>query len=438
MSPAEAGSGGPDSRGLEVREVLWSTLIPLALADEPWKPLRVAIECEEAGRIDACTLADGLLAQNALFLVVPRGSADVVLYINVTDTGAADFVFLRAVGSLEGAPGAFQQLQEVDSGEGVEEQQAHLAPGLWRTLAPYVSIQVPEAVQVSLTPPAHPSNEDEPSRAWGLSAWAGGWGSYSPTFQELSVWSGTSVSVTTEAQRFDAWVNYSRSIERQPSLDVDGALVSLSTDSWEVEGSASGGQNLTGHWSVGGLVRAGMEDPEGQYAGTGRAHALVEYNAFGAEHPRGNVLAASYMLGGQVDAYHQTNVLGEDAAVFPTHGLFVMGALREDQLELSVDAGVAAELLRPDRRSTVSGSLAVGLQVGDHVELRLRGGATLRAIPGPAEIDTSSFEEVTRASYAEPFQAWSNLNLRFFWDPTNGARNNRLEIARNLDPTGSL
>lgn len=419
--------------------MLWLLMSLPALASEPWTPLRVALECESSGRVGACTLVDGLLAQNALFLVVPRDGADVVLYVNSTQVGATDVVFLRAVGSLEGGPGVFQQLQEVDSREGVEEQQATLAPGLWRTVAPYVSVTVPTAVQITLAPPADPVHEDdEPGRSWGYSAWGGGWGSYSPTYQNLSLWTGTSVSVVKSAQRLSAWVNYDRSVLRQPSLDVDGEEVSLSTDSWEVDGAVSGGQNLDGHWSVGGVVRAGVQDPEGQYAGTGRAHAIVEYNAFASDHPRGNRLAAAYLLGGQVDAYNQTNLLGQDRTAFPTHGLVVLGSLRQDRVTFSVNSGVATELLRPDRRYEISGSFDVELQIGDHLSISLGQGATLRAIPGPAEIDSSSFEEVTRASYAEPFQAWGNLNLQVSWEPTNGARNNRLQTARNLDPTSSL
>ena len=36
------------------------------------------------------------------------------------------------------------------------------------------------------------------------------------------------------------------------------------------------------------------------------AHVIVEYNAFGSDHPRGNRLAAAYLLRGQVDPQRLT------------------------------------------------------------------------------------------------------------------------------------
>ena len=64
--------------------------------------------------------------------------------------------------------------------------------------------------------------------------------------------------------------------------------------------------------------------------------------------------------------------------------------------------------------------------------------STQQAIPGPAELDASDYEEVTRASYAQPLEVWGHFNLRFHWDATNSARNNRLDAWGDLGTTDGL
>ena len=57
---------------------------------------------------------------------------------------------------------------------------------------------------------------------------------------------------------------------------------------------------------------------------------------------------------------------------------------------------------------------------------------TRQAIPGPLDLDTSSFEEVTRADYAEPLQLDGFLNLDIHRRSTNGVQNNRFEVVDDL------
>ena len=76
--------------------------------------------------------------------------------------------------------------------------------------------------------------------------------------------------------------------------------------------------------------------------------------------------------------------------------------------------------------------------IGGHVNLSLSVSALQQAIPGPALLDRSSYEAVSRSSYAQPLAIDGHLNLSVFWEPSNGAQNNRLEVASNLGPTSAF
>ena len=157
-----------------------------------------------------------------------------------------------------------------------------------------------------------------------------------------------------------------------------------------------------------------------------------------SDDPRGNRLAATYLIGVQADAYNLTNTIGEDQAVFPTHMLLMQGMVRRDRAEVWLDLAARAEVFQPTRRYVLGATGNIDVLLGDHLSLWLSVGVTQQAIPGPGAVDASSFEEVSRASYAEPLSLNSNLNLRVFWANTNGARNNRFNTARSQGNTANL
>lgn len=416
-------------------------LLASALAAAPgpptWTPLGVALECQSSARVDACTYLAGALDALEVVLRVPRSRAQVVLYVNATTSGTVDRVHLRMVGTVPGAPGEFEQLQDVDSRLGVDEQRAGLEPALLRALAPYIATTTPQALQVKLiTPPD--GRLDAPSSPWGLALWMGGSGWWTPDYQSLNTWLGAGVYGLTATARWGLWGDYNMGIQRQPQLQVDGSEVSLSSDWSRIASMGLVERHLGPRWSTGAVLRGGHQDPEGQYRGALRAQVCIERDWFPSDDPRGNRLAAAWLVGGQADWYNQTNTLGEDRAFFPTHMALASGSVRVDHIVLTVDLAAQAELLHPLRRHRLVSSGTASLQLGHRIDLSLSAGATYKAIPGPAEVDQSSYEEVTRASYAQPLELTGQLDLQIHWDPTSGARNNRFDAATRLDATGNL
>lgn len=407
-----------------------------------WAPLRLAVECQSERRVEACTFVRGTLEGLSVVAIVPRSEAQVTLHLNATSEGTTDFVQLRAVSDVEhgvpGAPASYEQVVAVDYRTGVDEQRAVLDPALRRALAPFLAQAVPGSVTVALAePPGEKSTAIETS-PWGTIAWAGGWGSWSADYRSLSLWTGAAIYRKTDGSTASLWINYDRSVEQQPSLVVDSTEVALTSDTSSVTGAFTGGWNLDEHWTLGGQARGGHDDPEGQYLGTGRAHLGVEYNHFASADPRGNVLALGVLAGAQSDAYNQLNTLGQARATFPTALLVGSGTVRFDTVSLSADLSARAQLVPFFQRSLFSGGVDTSITLGDHVDLELNVEATQQSIPGPSAIDASDYEEVTRASYAQPLELWGHFNVRFHWDNTNSARNNRLEAWEDLGSTDGL
>ncbi len=416
--------------------------LQVALAEGPsWSPLRVALDCQTQARVDACTYVRGSLDAMDVVAVVPLSEAQVVLHLNATTAATTDFVHLRAVSDprsgVPGAPSSFEQDVEVDYRTAVDEQRAALDPALLRVLAPYLSLAVPGAVRVTVTTPAGVQVASKTS-PWSFSTWAGGYGSWSQDYKAFSGWAGMSVAHITNSDAQEIWVNYDRSIELQPSLVVGTTEVALASDTSAVVGGSTASWLLSKHWAVGANAGAGHDDPEGQYLATARLRAGVEYDLFPSDDPRGNVLAIAWLVGGQADWYNVTNTLGQDRAIFPTQLLVGSGSLRVDKVTLTVDLSARAQLYPFFQRYLLSASVETDLTLGDHVDLSVQVDATEQAIPGPSAIDASNYEEVTRASYAQPLQVQGWFSLRFHWDNTNSARNNRFNAVENVDVTGGL
>jgi len=416
--------------------------VQVALAADPtWSPLRVSLDCQTQARVDACTYLRGTLDALDVVAVVPLSEAQVVLHVNATTAATTDFVHLRAVSDLNsgvaGTPASFEQDVEVDYRLPVDEQREALDPALLRVLAPYLSVAVPGAVRVTVTTPAGVAAASKTS-PWSFSTWAGGYGSWSQDYKAFSGWAGMSAGRITNSDAQQIWVNYDRNIELQPSIVVGDAEVALASDTSAIVGGSTASWLWSKHWAVGVNLGGGHDDPEGQYLGTARARAGVEYDLFPSDDPRGNVLAVAWLVGGQADWYNVTNTLGQDRTVFPTQMIIGSGSLRVDKVTLTVDVSARSQLWPLFERYLVSASVETELTLGDHVDLSFEADATQQAIPGPSAIDASSYEEVTRASYAQPLSVQGWFSLRFHWDNTNSARNNRFNAVQQVDVTGGL
>lgn len=419
--------------------MLFLALLPTALAAPAWAPLRVALDCQSAERVDACTYVRGALDALDVVAVVPLSEAQLDLHLNATRAASDDHIQLRAVAdaSLTGAPASFEQQVVIDYRLPVDDQRARLDPALYRVLAPYLSVAVPDAVAVTFHAPDG-APEAVRTSPWAFAVWAGGYGSWSQDYRNLTAWSGLSLARITDTDKQDIWIDYDRSIELQPSLVVNSTDVALTSDSSAVEGAVTASWNLNGHWTLGGNLRGGHDDPEGQYFATGRADVGVEYNLFPSDDPRGNVLAVAYLAGAQADWYNEPNTLGQDRAAFPAHMLVAAGSVRVDRVQLELDLHAQAQLVPFVQRYVLGASLHTELTLGDHVDLTLDTDATQQAIPGPATIDASNYEQVTRASYAQPLAIQGYLSMRVHWDNTNSARNNRFHTIGSIDVTGGL
>lgn len=407
-------------------------------APSTWAPLRVRVECQSTYRVDACTVVHAKLRAAPVIALVPRSDAELVLYVNATGEGGQDLVHLRVVSSAPDLLPEFQLQVAVDSRAPLAAQEAVLEPALLQVLVPFFAQRLPAALSLRLIEPPGATDPARAPRPWGLSVWLGGWGSWSEDYQSLSTWYGGSAYALTAERRAGAWVGQDRSIERQPSLNVQGQEVALSTDSSELSGGAWAEEGLGPRWSTGVFARAGAQDPEGQYQSTVKAHLGLEHDWFPSNDPRGNQLAVALLAGGMRDHYNQVNALGETVALVPTAMLLGTGSVRLDQAEARLNLGVAGEVPNPLRRYSLSASGDLSLRIGGHVDMSLSLSALQQAIPGPALLDRSSYEAVSRSSYAQPLALNGNLNLSVFWEPTNGAQNNRLEVASNLGPTSAF
>ncbi len=417
-----------------------------ALADEPtpetseatWSALRIHVECQQQERVAACDYIRGSIAASELLVSVPRSDDQVTLYVNVTTQANDDLVNLRFASELPEAPATYVLTEIVDSRADAEEQREQLEQAFLQGDAVYLALAVPGSVRVELEVPSEASESSPKTTPFGMGLYCGGWGRWSENYQSASGWAGIYGYRLTNRDKIGLEVHTWYDYERQPSLEVDGAEVALVSSSYGVNGKIGGAHNLGEHFAVGGMLRGGRDDPEGQFQATLRAHGGVSWDLFPSDDPRGNQLAVAYLVGVQADRYNRTNVLGEDQAVFPTHMLLATGEVRFDTVELSADVGVQAQLNAHLRRHELRARGHVEVAVGDHLDVFLRAGITRRAIPGPLDIDSSSYEEVTRTGYAEPLELDGNVNLHFHWDHTNGARNNRFEVVNDLNGTSNL
>jgi hypothetical protein len=404
-----------------------------------FEPLRVAIDCQGWGRTKACpAFLLGFLDETPLLVAAPRSEADVVLIVHVTFRASEDLILLRFTSTRAGLPPVYEVVQAVDTRATDDEQRAQLREGFVRGVAVYLALRIPEAVKVELRVPDGAERAAPPSSPWSESVWLGGHGSWSRRFQNASLWTGFHVSRVTARSIYAGSVSGGYSLSRQPPLVVEGQEISLDVDSYSAEARVMTSHHLSPHWSVGSLWRGGHEDQEGRYLATVRDHVGLSHDWFFADDPRGNALSVAYLVGAQADWYNATNVLGEDRAAFPSHGLLTRGSVRKDKVGYGLRASVFAMLLEPTKRYVIEVSPNIEIQVGDHVDLDVSLGLTKQAVPGPRDVDAENFEEVTRASYAEPLQVNGFFSIRLHWDRTNAQRNDRFDVSDRLGNLGTL
>jgi hypothetical protein len=401
----------------------------VAVADAGAGDVAVNVPCQTAGRTKACpTFLLGILDAEPRVRQAPRAAADVILYFNATAVASTDVALLRFVGDIDGAPRALALTVDLDSRGTDDEQLAALRHAFLRGLALYVAARDPSAV---VTTVAEPDAAAVPRTAGGVSPWAksltvGGNGSWTDSHSSISTQASFDVIREEPDSELVLDVTGSYGFERRPPLVIDGEEVSVDSDQYALSAFSQYTRNVDARWSVGASVYGLHEDPAGQNRWLVKPALGVEWDLYAADDPRGNRLAIAYNLGFIHARYNVRNELGERVVDYPYHFLGAVVSVRKDKVTYGLYLGLTDELDHPSRRYSVSVSPSLTLQLGDHVDFKLQGNVTRRELPGPL-IDEASFNQLLRASYADPLSANVDFNLILHWDATNGARNDRFD-----------
>ena len=400
-----------------------------AVADAGRDEVAVNVQCQTAGRTKACpTFLLGILDAEPRVRQAPRAAADVILYFNATVVASTDVALLRFVGDIDGAPRALELTVDLDSRGTDDEQLAQLRPAFLRGLALYVAARDPSAATTAITAPdaaagARARGEVSP---WAKSLNLGGNGSWTDSYSSILTSARFDLIREERASELILDVSGSYGFERRPPLVIDGEEVSVDSDQYALSVFSQYTRNLNRRWSVGASVSGLHEDPAGQHRWMVKPAIGVEWDLYTADNPRGNRLAIAYNLGFIHARYNVRNELGEKVVDYPYHFLGAVASVREDKVTYGLYVGLTDELDHPSRRYSVSLSPSLTVQLGDHVDFRLSGNVTRRELPGP-RIDEASFNQLLRASYADPLAADVSFNLILHWDATNGARNDRFD-----------
>lgn len=399
-----------------------------ALADSA--PIRVDVECEQIGRTKACpAFLLGLIDANKVLLSSPRAGADVVVYATANQIALIDQLHLRFVGHMTGAPAVIELDVEVDTRTTDDEQRAAIEPAFVRGIALFVAARYPEAVAITLTTPKNLANAPTSTSPWGISLALAGNGNYTDKYRSASSELDLKAVYITRKFRALTLETIGGGLNDQPPLTLDdGTVVSLNTTMWAINFGAEAIYLFNDTWSIGVGSYATIQDPKAQYAYDVRARAALEWDLFPADDPRGNRLGVFYHLGWAVDRYNIRNELGERFAQYPLHGIDAVGSVRHDGISYGLTLSSDVQVNHPARRHTLTASPFVTFQIGTHVDLNLAFSITQRELPkpDPNAIDPSDYEQLSRLSYAEPLALTGTLGLTIHWDPTNGARNDRI------------
>lgn len=401
----------------------------LAVADARADDVAVNVQCQTVGRTKACpTFLLGILDAEPRVRQAPRAAADVTLYFNATVVASTDVALLRFVGDLDGAPRALELTVDLDSRGTDDEQLAQLRAALLRGLALYVAARDPSAVTTAIAEPeaaagAGTSGELSP---WAKSLTLGGDGNWTDSYQAISTSARVDLIRQEPDNEFILAVGGSYGFDRRPPLIIDGEEVSVDSDQYALSVFSQYTRSLNPCWSIGASISGLHEDPAGQHRWLVKPALGIEWDLYTADNPRGNRLAIAYNLGFVHARYNVRDELGEKVVDYPYHFLGAVASVRKDKVTYGLYVGLTDEILHPSRRYSISLSPSLTLQLGDHVDFRLSGNVTRRELPGPL-IDEASFNQLLRASYADPLSANVSFNLVLHWDATNGARNDRFD-----------
>ncbi len=394
-------------------------------------PLRVAIECEQPGRTKACpAFLFGIVDAHKVLLNSPRAGADVVVYATANEIALVDRVHLRFVGQGPEAPSVIELDVDLDTRATDDEQRATLEPAFVRGIAVYVGDRDPAAVAVTLSSPSEIAITKTATSPWGASLRITASGNYSNKYRSASTQLALNGTYLTRRFRSLAGLFAEGGINRQPPLTLDdGTSVSLDSNQWAIDGGAEAIHLFNDTWSIGVGSYQRIEDPDGQYRFNSRTRAALEWDLFPADDPRGNRLGVFYHLGWAIDDYNIPNVLGERFTQYPLHGIDAVGSVRHDKISYGLTLSSDVQLNHPLRRHLLTAAPFVTIQIGDHIDLNLMLSITQRELPAPdpAAINPLDFAQLSRLSYAEPLAISGTLGLTIHWDPTNGARNDRLQ-----------
>ena len=399
--------------------------------------LGVFVECQSERNIPVCDYIEGYINKYPVLRQAPLSDAEVTLFVNVTRRGLEEWVHLRTRSNVEELSLSFETTEEINSRLSVDEHREKLLPVFLRALSPHLATHVPTAMHISLIDQPEEEKPQDLS-PYSFVIWAGGWGYWTQDYQNGDAYTGTAISRIERRYRYRVSVQAYTNWEKLPPLVVDGTTIPLSVSSHGYELKASFAKDFTDDWSWGGILRGGRQDPESLFDKSFRSHLGIERNFFASDDLRGNRLAITYLIGGQLDYYNQQNVLEQSTAMFPTHTILFNGGVRKDYTEYDLSVKLIGEVLKPSRRYVASLNAGVSFILGPHVDIALGAGITRQAIPGPLNLDVSNYEQVAQANYAEPLSINGDINIRLHWDPTNGIPNNRFRNLRNLDPLDNL
>ena len=410
--------------------VLLLLLIGRVAGAQTVSPVRVDVECEQPGRTKTCpAFLLGLVDANKVLLASPRADADVVIYATANAVALDDQLHLRFVGHMPGAPPVIELDVMVDTRMTDDQQRAVIEPVFLRGLALFVAARFPDAVAVALSTPKHLTSTRTSTSPWGASIALNGNGSYTANYRSATAELELRGVYITREFRALTLETVGGGLNKQPPLTLDdGTMVSLDTTQWQFSYGGEAIRLLDEHWSVGAGSYMQFMDAKAQYDYYLRARGALEWDLFPADDPRGNRLGVFYHLGWAVDRYNIRNELGERFAQYPLTGIDATGSVRHDGISYGLTLSSDIQLDHPTRRHTFTAAPFVTFQIGSHVDLGLTLSVTQRELPRPdlAAIDPSDYQTLSRLSYAEPFALTGTVGLTLHWDPTNGARNDRI------------
>ena len=402
------------------------------------EPIRVAVECQSEGTVDVCDYVRGHIGSTEGLLMVERSHADLMLFSNVTVKGNTEDVLLSVTSLGDWQPAKFELLRSTNARQDADDLQALVSELTLEVLSPYLLQAWPGSLQLTLESENLDVAEEELGSPYSFVLRLGTWSFLTSGYKNIDLWGGLSLSSLEEDRSWSIGVNGSGGWLRQPPLVIDGVEYALDSETAEASLEASVVRDLNPSWSIGGWFGAGMQDPEQRFEQTARLHMGIERNWFPSNHPKNNRFAIAYLLGVQADRYHQINIYGDIESLFPKQMLLASGSVRKGRMEYSFGVDMISELFRPLKQYQLSGWTYGSLYLGDHVDLTLWLDLTQQAIPGPAELDQSNYEEITQGSYAEPLAVSGNISLRFHWDRSNGALYNRFYSATRQGPLENL